>query len=141
MAEDNMSLLLLWNRACNVGVRAMDNQHAIMMDTMNELRLEAIGGGKRVQKDALLAKLIELTRTHFRAEEQLLAQYRFPGLTEHRVAHQRELAHLQEFATRLQHGEAVNLDDFLGFLHHWFIDHVAGVDQKYGPWLNDRGVY
>jgi hemerythrin len=42
-----MTLLILWNHACNVGVKAMDDQHAIMMDTMNELRLVAIGGNKR----------------------------------------------------------------------------------------------
>jgi hypothetical protein len=46
-AEDSMTLLILWNHACNVGVKAMDDQHAIMMDTMNELRLVAIGGNKR----------------------------------------------------------------------------------------------
>jgi len=136
-----MTLLLLWNHACNVGVQAMDDQHAIMMDTMNELRLVLIGGGKRVQEDELLNRLIEFTRMHFFSEERLMEQYGFPGLAEHRTEHQRLLAQLQASVTRLQHREAVHMDDFLCFLHDWFIDHVAGLDQQYGPWLNKHGVY
>ena len=30
--------LLTWNHACSVGVKAMDDQHGILMDAMNELR-------------------------------------------------------------------------------------------------------
>ena len=37
-AEERMTLLVTWTHASNVGVRAMDNEHAIMMDVMNELR-------------------------------------------------------------------------------------------------------
>ena len=136
-----MTLLILWNRACNVGVKAMDDQHALMMDTMNELRLVPIGSSKRVQEDDLLTRLIEFTRMHFLSEEKLMEQYGFPGLAEHRAEHQRLLAQLQKFITRLQHHEDVHMDDFLCFLHDWFINHVASLDQQYGPWLNRHGVY
>ena len=36
--------LLTWNHACSVGVRAMDDQHGILMDAINELRI-AVGRG------------------------------------------------------------------------------------------------
>jgi hemerythrin len=119
----------------------MDNQHAIMMDTMNELRLVLIGGGKRAQEDELLNRLIEFTRMHFVSEEHLMEQYGFPGLAEHRAEHQRLLAQLQESIARLQHRESAHMQDFLFFLHNWFIEHVAGLDQQYGAWLNEHGVY
>ena len=90
-----MTLFLPWSRACNVGVQAMDDQHAILMDEMNELRRALVRGAHRGQADELLSKLIEFSRLHFRSEEQLLAQHGFPGLAGHRAEHQRLLAQLQ----------------------------------------------
>jgi len=136
-----VTLLLPWNHTCSVGVQAMDDQHAIMMDTMNELRLAPVHDAKRAQADELLNKLIEFTRMHFWSEEQLLEQHGFPGLTGHRTEHQRLLAQLQESVHRMQHGEAVRMSDLLCFLHDWFIGHVEGIDQQDGPWLNKHGVY
>ena len=66
--------LLTWNHACTVGVRAMDDQHGILMDTMNELRLAAVRGSGREQVSEVLDRLIEFTRMHFWSEEQLLEQ-------------------------------------------------------------------
>lgn len=70
-----------------------------------------------------------------------LAQHGFPGLAGHRAEHQRLLARLQEAVNRLQHGEAVKMSDLLCFLHDWFFDHVEGMDQQYGSWLNEHGMY
>jgi hemerythrin len=78
---------------------------------------------------------------HFLSEEKLMEQYGFPGLAEHHAEHQRLLTQLQESVTRQQHREDMHMDDLLCFLHHWFIDHAAGLDQQYGPWLNRHGVY
>jgi len=119
----------------------MDDQHAILMDEMNELRRALVRGAHRGQADELLRKLIEFSRLHFRSEEQLLAQHGFPGLAGHRAEHQRLLAQLQEAVNRLQHGQAVKMSDLLCFLHDWFIDHVEGMDQQYGSWLNEHGIY
>ena len=35
----------------------------------------------------------------------------------------------------------MDISELLFFLHSWFIDHVEGLDQQYGPWLNKQGVY
>ncbi len=119
----------------------MDDQHAILMDEMNELRRALVRGAHRGQVDELLRKLIEFTRLHFRSEEQLLAQHGFPGLAGHRDEHQRLLRQLQETVSGLQRGKTADIRELLFFLHSWFIDHVEGLDQQYGPWLNKRGVY
>ena len=42
-----MTLLVTWTHASYVGVRAMDNEHAIMMDVMNELRMALVHGAER----------------------------------------------------------------------------------------------
>ena len=40
---------LTWNHACSTGVKAMDDQHGVLMDTLNELRLALVHGRGRDQ--------------------------------------------------------------------------------------------
>ena len=136
-----MSLHVTWNPARIVGVRAMDDQHAIMMETMNELRLALVQGVKRTRANELLEELIEFTRLHFWNEEQLLERHGFPGLAAHRAEHLRLLVQVTESAHRLQHTESPPIGELLLFLHGWFINHVEEVDRQYGPWMNERDVY
>jgi len=137
--EANVSLLT-WNHATTVGVRAMDDQHGILMDTMNELRLAAVRGSGREQVSEVLDRLIEFTRMHFWSEEQLMEQYGFPGLAEHRGEHQRMLAQILQSSHRVQHGEKMQMRPLLGFLRDSYAEHIEGMDQEYGPWLNKQGV-
>jgi hemerythrin-like metal-binding protein len=67
-----MPTLVAWNHASTVGVEAVDSEHAIMIDAMNELRLALASGAERVQANELLGRLIEITRIHFRNEELLM---------------------------------------------------------------------
>jgi len=133
--------LLTWKYANMVGVRALDDQHGILMDTMNELRQAVVRGAGREQVSEVLDRLIEFTRMHFATEERLLEQTGFPALAAHRVEHQRVLAQILEAAHRAQHGEEVHMHSLLIFLRDWYVTHIGSLDQEYGPWLNDRGVY
>jgi len=133
--------LLTWNHSCTVGVRAMDDQHGILMDAMNELRQAVAHGCGREQVSELLDRLIEFTRMHFWSEEQLMEETGFPGLAEHRAEHHSMLAQILQSAHRVQYGEGVQMRPLLGFLRDWFIEHIESLDHEYGPWMNEHGVY
>lgn len=133
--------LLTWNHGCTVGVRALDDQHGILMDTLNELRLALVRGQGHEQVSEILERLIALTRMHFVSEERLLEHYGYPDLEAHRAEHERLLVGLRESALRSQHAEAVALRPLLRFLRSWYEDHIEGADQQYGRWLNERGVF
>jgi len=132
--------LLTWNHTSTVGVRAMDDQHGILMDTMNELRLANVRGASPDQVSELVDQLIAFTRMHFASEEQLMGQWGYPGLAEHQAEHRRLLALLLESAHWVQHGEIVPMRTLLGRLRDGYLDHIEGFDRQYGPWLNERGV-
>ena len=132
--------LLTWNHACTVGVRAMDDQHGILMDTMNELRLALIRGAGREQVSEVLDRLIEFTRMHFSSEEQMLERNGFPALAAHRAEHQRLLAQILAASHRTEHGEELQVRPLLLFLRDWYLAHIDALDREYGPWLNERGV-
>ena len=84
--------LLTWSHECIVGVEAMDDQHGILMDTLNELRVMLLRGVDRACVSLQLERLIDFTQMHFQSEEQLLLRQGFPGINEHRTAHHHLLA-------------------------------------------------
>jgi hemerythrin len=119
----------------------MDDQHGILMDTLNELRLAVVRGSNRDEVNQLMDRLIEFTRMHFWSEEQLMEKFGFPGIAEHRSEHQRLLSQIEGSARKMQHGETVHMRPLLGFLRDGYHEHMAGPDQEYGPWLNARGIF
>jgi hemerythrin len=118
----------------------MDDQHGILMDTMNELRLALVGGCGREQLVELMERLFEFTRMHFRCEERLMEEHGFPALDAHRAEHQRLLAQIRNSAFRAQHSEEVHMRPLLCGLRDGYLKHIGGLDQEYGPWLNQLGV-
>ena len=132
--------LLTWNHECTVGVKAMDEQHAVIMDTLNDIRLALVHGTGREQVSEGLNRLIEFTRMHFASEEHLLRKHAFPGAAEHRDAHQKLLAQIEEAAMRTQHNDELHMRSILLFLRDWYMNHIEGMDRHYGEWLNAHGI-
>ena len=133
--------LLTWSHACSVDVRAMDDQHAILMDTINELRLALVHGSGRELVSEHLDRLIEFTRMHFWSEEKLMEGSGFPGIATHRAEHHRILAVMLQSSHCLQHGEGPQTRAMLCALRNGYIEHIEGLDREYGPWLNEGGIY
>jgi hemerythrin len=140
VAEANVTLLT-WSHECIVGVQAMDDQHGILMDTLNELRLMLVRGADRRDISLQLERLIEFTQMHFNSEEQLLLQQGFPGANEHTNAHQALLARLYSALEHVNREETLHFSSLLEFLPAWYLDHVEQLDRPYGSWLNERGVF
>jgi hemerythrin len=119
----------------------MDDQHGILMDTLNEIRSILARGADRREICLRFERLIEFTQMHFQSEEQLLLQHGFPGAIDHRNAHQALLQRLYTALEQLNREEPLHFSSLLEFLPAWYLDHVEQLDQPYGNWLNDRGVF
>jgi hemerythrin len=133
--------LLTWSHECIVGVQAMDDQHGILMDTVNELQGMLLRGSDRRGICMQLERLIAFSQMHFQSEEQLLRREGFPELNDHRTAHLQLLARLYSAIERVNHDEAVHFPSLLAFLPSWYLEHVEKLDQPCGTWLNERGVH
>ena len=118
----------------------MDDQHGILMDAINELRLALVRGAGREKICELLDQFIEFSRMHFASEERLMEQVQFAGLAEHRAEHQRILAGIIQSSHRMQYGEEIALRPLLCELHESLIDHIDRLDRLYAPCLAQFGV-
>lgn len=132
---------LVWNHASVVGVQAMDDQHGILMDSLNELRVQAARGSSRDHLHRQLERLVEFTGMHFDCEERLLERHGFPDVESHRSEHRRMLHLIRAGADRASSGGTEELHSVLNLMRASFAEHVEGLDTRYGTWLNDLGIY
>lgn len=140
IAEADVTMLT-WSHECIVGVQAMDDQHGILMDTLNDLRIMLLRGASHREVSLQLERLIDFTQMHFQSEEQLLQQQGFPELEGHCAAHHNLLSRLYVALEHVNREGDVHLSSLLEFLPSWYLEHVEKLDHPYGTWLNERGVF
>ena len=132
--------LLTWSSGYSVGVTALDSQHTVLFDTLNDLHAAMIVGQAQTMTGPLLRRLAVYTREHFASEEAILAAAKYLQLAEHRVLHRNLASKLDNYATQHERGQAGLNVHLLNFLRDWLVNHIQKVDREYGPWLNEHGV-
>ena len=132
--------LLKWNQKYSVGVHALDDQHTGLFNVLNELHAAMMKGQAQTLTGPLLKQLVEYTRTHFAAEESMMARTNYPGLAEHRVQHRDLVKQVEGYVARFERGEITLNLHLLNFLRDWLTNHIQKTDHQYGPWLNEHGV-
>ena len=133
--------LLTWDSSYSVGVRSLDHQHTNLFDILNDLHAAMMTGHARDAAGALLNKLVSYTKSHFAAEEALMAATSYPRLAQHRELHVALTRQVEEFVERYEKGESALSIHLLTFLRDWLTKHIQREDREYGPWMNERGKF
>jgi hemerythrin len=132
--------LLTWTNEYSVSVKAMDDQHAVLIDTLNELHAALMAGEAHALTGRILERLLDYTLTHFAAEEAMMEATGYPGLEEHRERHRALTLQVERFIARFRKGEEMIDIHLMDFLSDWLGCHILDEDRRYGPWVNERGV-
>lgn len=131
---------LQWSDDYSTGIKQFDEHHKKLIDLTNELfeSLKACKGQAVVGK--IVREMADYTSYHFAAEEQQLALHKFPALAEHKKEHEAFIAKVNDLLEQHNTGKTnISLAAFT-FLQEWLTRHIQGTDQKYGPYLNAKGV-
>ncbi|MBF0166455.1 MAG: hemerythrin family protein [Alphaproteobacteria bacterium] len=114
------------------GIRAIDNDHRMLIDIANALTEEVAAGNSKEKLGAALDALIRYVEEHFRREEKMLTDCAYPQLAAHMREHQNlsrsvyEIHHL--FRT---HPEQVPWGQVTAFLANWLKSHILQTDMAY----------
>ena len=136
-----MALLTWDNNRYSVGVKSIDGQSSVLFGLINDLHEAMMAGQAKILTGPLLHKLVDYTKTHFAAEEKMLAAAKYPALAEHQVKHRDLIKQVGDFISRFEKGEiALNLE-LMSFLRDWLTNHIQKVDHQFGPWLNEHGMH
>ncbi len=132
--------LVTWSEKLSVGVKTLDDQHTVLFNTINDLHAAMMKGQARSVIGGLLKTLLDYTRNHFTAEEELLDSKQYPDLSQHKILHRELTRQVEDYIARFEKGDITLSHHLSDFLSDWLTTHIQKADQAYGPWLNGRGV-
>ena len=134
----NQVKLVEWHPRMSVGNTHIDEQHQILIDTINQLANAEIQNDRTIVA-MIIDELINYTVFHFQYEEDLIAAAGYPDLEQHRRIHQgfvrwiRQVREEFTYRTRYQLGSEI-----LGYLRDWLRNHILGEDQLYRPFIHEE---
>jgi hemerythrin-like metal-binding protein len=119
-----------WDAQLDLGVPLMDSQHRELARLVNALEsVVKDGEGGRELVHALLLELVDRASEHFRTEQDLMRQSRYPTTLEHDEEHERLLGRI----ARLREAHAGNKLELtvqvVRSLRPWLVTHIQGMDR------------
>ena len=133
-------VLFPWKDAYSVNIGIVDSQHKVLVDLLNELHQAMMTGKGKEQLGNILFKLIKYAQGHFKAEEALMQSKQYPDFANHKAEHDRLTKTVMDFQAKFSKNEVGLTMEVMDFLRDWLMKHIMGVDKKYGPFLNAKGV-
>lgn len=130
-----------WRDEYSTNVKALDETHKKLFEKANQFYELIEKGRQRSATEDLLNFLIQYVEDHFAEEEELMRQYGFPELENHRKKHEDLKNQVLRYKNLVDTGENVDGVDFIKFIKDWIVDHILTTDRKYGPFLNNKGVF
>lgn len=134
--------MIEWNASLSVGIPSVDTQHQELVKAFNELE-GAMREGKGSERILTTLRFLgEYALKHFSTEEALMSIHRYPGLDQHRAAHEtfrKDFARILKETEATQHRVAKTMDVSRRLLD-WLFTHIRQVDKEMGTFLAARGV-
>jgi hemerythrin-like metal-binding protein len=120
-----------WNESMSVGVAALDSEHKMLIDILNDLhsRVEAGHGGEVMR--VVLTRLTDYVHTHCRHEEALLALYGYDQAETQQAAHVEFGNKVMDLQLMLLKGDKTVGQETVIFLRDWLIHHILTSDMDY----------
>jgi len=133
-----------WQDSFDTGIADIDDQHRVLINTLNEANTKLRTEARPEEIDQLLKDLLAYAIYHFETEEMLMQEYDYAGgdpeMAGLHVAQHRDFA---ATAARLreQFLSTGDLDRkaLLDYLNGWLTGHILGVDQRLGEYLLSKG--
>lgn len=131
--------LVRWTDAFSVGNLHIDEQHSILIDTINQLAsAESLQNHHSVSM--ILDELASYAAFHFHYEERLIANAGYPHLAEHRIIHGAFVKWVSDLRDEyLTYGRRPLRESVLSYLRDWLSHHILGEDQRYRPYIGTAG--
>ncbi|MDA8433383.1 MAG: bacteriohemerythrin [Nitrospiraceae bacterium] len=129
-----------WTEDLAVGVKRIDDQHKELFTRINGL-VDAIRTGKCKETiDGTIQFLAEYALSHFREEEQCMADHRYPEFSRHKAQHAIFMRALDDLKKQAAEPRVKGMSYDLSVetnkvVVDWIITHIMRIDKKLGAFL------
>jgi hemerythrin len=120
----------IWTSNLNTGIEAIDKQHRMIVEYINQLDDAKSGGGKPQLVAKVIKNLVGYTISHFKYEERLLEQAQYPFLKAHRNVHEIFIKRLNDYQERFKLGEDI-AEELHMMMFNWLFGHIRHDDMDY----------
>jgi len=135
---DSPILMFHWKPECSVKIPEIDAQHQRLFALAAELHAAMAQGKGKTVLERSLAQLVDYTKVHFAAEEQLMGKYRYPDAAAHKVQHDQLTAQVVDLQRKFRAGDGTLTISLMVFLKNWLERHIAGSDQQYSVYIRGK---
>ncbi len=134
-------MAIKWTPNLAVGIEKIDEQHKVLFERINAL-IEACNQGKGKDTVAdLITFLKDYVVFHFRDEQQIMLNYKYPQYEQHKKLHDRFIESLNELNKELEEqgpGLALVLKTNR-LVVDWLINHISKVDTQLAAHIRNSG--
>ena len=119
-----------WNEIYSVGNKFIDDQHKILIGLINTLIKFRDQNDKFLLKK-VLNTLVAYTEKHFKFEERLMSEAKYPEIEDHIGQHRQFAKQIHEFSDQFNLNQTDLDNEVLTFLHQWLTTHILIHDKDY----------
>ncbi len=135
--------LLEWGPKLLTGIEAIDEQHKMLVDMLNEANLRMRSMVERAVVESIVRDLMSYALYHFETEEELMLEHGFAQeSSEDAATHAREHREFSQTVASVQQdlvaGKPITREALLGFLNNWLVNHILNTDMRLASFLKTR---
>jgi hemerythrin len=122
-----------WPGDLEIGYPAIDDQHKLLIESLNDLLWTCQHGGHRDELKKTVNFLVSYTEKHFTDEQELHRKYNYPDRERHKGLHESFKLVVSDLAERLvEDGPSIGLvAEVKSAIGDWLISHIKGEDPKF----------
>jgi hemerythrin-like metal-binding protein len=134
---------LMWDANFETGVSEIDEQHRILVNTINEAAVTLGATSNLSVLEQITNDLLSYALYHFETEEELMSQYKYDEQKEdeqkmHLAQHRDFSATVVTVKENMKSGKPITKDELLGFLKEWLTNHILNTDKKLGTFITSQ---
>ena len=132
--------LIIWNDDLVTGVDKIDEQHRILVNSINDANTRLTSNCSAEILDQISRDLLSYALYHFETEEELMKEYAYAE--NHAEDSDLHLNQHREFSSTvvtlregIKSGHLISREDLLTFLNNWLINHILKTDKRLGAFI------
>ena len=131
---------IVWDQSYNTGVTEIDDQHKILVKTLNEAQRNLNMGSSIEILDQITKDLLNYALYHFEMEEELMLESKYnenkqEEYKQHIKQHRNFSTKVVSIRESIQTGHHIDEKELIDFLKNWLINHINNIDKKFTVYL------
>jgi hemerythrin len=122
---------ICWKDEYSVGVEKIDRQHRHLFEIINKLIDRSASSSDFKIVSETLTEMLKYAKEHFTTEEELMQEYGYPEIEQHKEQHIYFFKTTAELSINALNKQSMVASEIVEFLKMWLTLHILKCDMKY----------